>query len=150
MNVVLKPAIKEAWIAFYVAHGVLSKKIDARLVQAGVVTLDIYDVLLTLEMAENQRLKMSELADRVLVTRSGMTRMVDRLEGAGLIERQSFPGDRRSLFAVLTPKGLAERERAWPVYEKAIADLFAVHVSEEQAITLSNTLGPCGGSRGLD
>jgi len=135
-------------MAFFVSHVVLTRALDERLTGAGVVGLDVYDVLLTLEMAPNHRLKMSELADKVLLTRSGITRMIDRLEAAGLIERQACPGDRRALHAHLTEKGLAERGRAWPVMSKAIEELFAQYMSESEAevvaTVLKRTIGPDG------
>ncbi|AIE86137.1 MarR family winged helix-turn-helix transcriptional regulator [Fimbriimonas ginsengisoli] len=133
----LTSAQKEAWIAFFVAHGALSKKIDRDMVEAGVVPMDTYDILLTLEMAPEKRLRMSELADRALLSRSGITRLVDRLERDGLLGRQSCPSDRRACHAVITEKGLAERERAWPVYRKSIAQHFASHLTEDEALKVT-------------
>jgi DNA-binding MarR family transcriptional regulator len=132
---------KEAWIAFFVAHGALVHKIDRAMSEAGVVPMDTYDILLTLEMAPDQRLKMSELADRALLSRSGITRLVDRLEADGLLCRQNCPQDRRACHAVITDKGRQERERAWPVYRKAIADHFARHLSSEEAKTVAEIFG---------
>jgi DNA-binding MarR family transcriptional regulator len=128
---------KNAWVAFFVAHGVLSKRIDQELEAAGCVTLDVYDVLLALEEAPGRRLRMSELADRVLFSRSGVTRLADRLERQGWIERAQCPNDRRACHAVLTEAGLAERERAWPVYRRAIAEHFAKNLSEEEAAVVA-------------
>ena len=133
----LSNAHKSAWVAFFVAQGVLAKRIDAELEAAGCVTLDVYDVLLSLEESPERRLRMSELADRVLVTRSGVTRLVDRLERQGLLKREACPNDRRACHATLTAAGLAERERAWPVYRQAIANHFAQHVSDEEATLIA-------------
>lgn len=131
---------KGAWRALLVSHAVLTKEIDGRLAQAGVVPLDVYDVLLQLEDAAHQRMRMSDLADAVILSRSGLTRLVDRLESEGLIQRATCPKDRRALYAVLTPKGLAERERAWPAYRKAIAEVFGKFMSDEEATTVESVL----------
>lgn len=137
----LSPTHKEAWINFFVSHALVTREIDRRLAQAGVVSLEVYDVLLNLEDATDRRLKMSSLADAVLLSRSGLTRLVDRLERDGLIERQGCASDRRVQWAVLTDLGYAERCRAWPVYREAIADLFAARMSESEARTLAEVLG---------
>jgi DNA-binding MarR family transcriptional regulator len=133
MNQELGKAHKNAYVTFFVAHAVLTKRIDEELEAAGCVLLDVYDVLLTLEEAPDRRLRMSELADKVLVSRSGVTRLVDRLEKKGWVERLACPSDRRACHASLTPAGLAERERAWPVYRNAIATHFAQNLNEEEA-----------------
>lgn len=137
MNSELGPEHKAAWITFLVAQSVLRKQIDRVLTEQGQVTLDVYDVLLSLEDAEGQRLRMSELADSVLLSRSGITRLVDRLERDGYVRRESCPGDRRSLWAVLTPEGLRAREQAWPVYRAAIGEFFAQKMDTEEAQVLS-------------
>jgi len=124
---------KNAYIAFFVAHSLLLRRINQRLAEAGVVSLETYDILLDLEEAPQGRLRMSELADRALLSRSGITRLADRLENEGLLERQQCPNDRRACHAAITEKGRSERERAWPVYRTAIAEEFAVHMSPEEA-----------------
>lgn len=134
------PLHKRAWIAFFGAHGRLVREIDRRMVSGGVVPLDVYDVLLTLEMAPSRRRKMSELAQHLSLSMSGATRAVDRLVREGMIEREDCPEDRRAVFARVTDKGIAERERAWPVYEEAISELFAANMSNEEAETLATVL----------
>lgn len=136
----LSAAAKEAYAALLVSHAVATRAIDRRLRDAGVVGIEVYDVLLALEDAEGRRLRMSELADHLVISRSGLTRLVDRLEGEGLLCRASCPGDRRGFHAVLTDKGLAERERAWPVYRQAIADVFGAHMSAEEASVVCTAL----------
>lgn len=132
---------KQAWIRFFQAHGLITKAIDVRLRVAGMVPMDVYDVLYVLEGAPEGRLRMSELASRVLLTRSGMTRMTDRLEKAGLLRRASCPEDRRVQYVSITDLGLSERARAWEVYREGIAELFAAHVTDDEAATLSDSLG---------
>jgi DNA-binding MarR family transcriptional regulator len=80
------------------------------------------------------------LADAVLLTRSGMTRLIDRLEKDGLIERGACPGDRRVIYAHLTDKGQQERERAWEVYRSEIDKHLGGKLSEAEATSLSQLL----------
>ncbi|HEY0866176.1 MAG TPA: MarR family transcriptional regulator [Fimbriimonas sp.] len=137
---VLADETKEAFSTFLIAHAVVTRMIDRRLKEAGVVGIEVYDVLLALEDAPERRLRMSELADRLVISRSGITRLVDRLEKDGLLKRVACPMDRRAMHAALTDHGLAERERAWPVYRQAIAELFGQHTGREEAETLRNVM----------
>jgi DNA-binding MarR family transcriptional regulator len=118
----LESGTKDAYACFLVANSVLTRMIDRRLREAGVVGIEVYDVLLSLEDAPEQRLRMSELADRLVISRSGITRLADRLEKDGLIQRMACPSDRRAMYCGLTEKGLEERKRAWPTYSQAISD----------------------------
>jgi len=132
---------KQAWVAFLLSNAKIVREIDRRIGAAGVVDMASYDVLLQLEDAPDRRMKMTDLAEAVIFSKSGITRLVDRLEKDGLIERQSCPSDRRRVHAALTDKGLAERERAWPAYQQAIAELFAAHMSEKEAAEVARVLG---------
>jgi DNA-binding MarR family transcriptional regulator len=83
---------------------------------------------------------MSQLAERVLLSRSGITRLVDRLEKDGLLERVACPNDRRALYARLTDKGLALRKSAWPAYQNVVCEIFAEKITEEEARVMSGAL----------
>ena len=85
-------------------------------------------------------MKMTDLADASVFSKSGITRLVDRLEKDGLIERQSCPADRRRVHAWLTEKGLEERKRAWPVYRAAIYELFTTQMAESELASLGDIL----------
>ncbi len=130
-----------AWTAFVTGFGRTSRAVDARLRAAGVVDLDVYDVLVTLETAPDERLLMHQLAEQVQLTRSGISRMVDRLVARGFLARESCAGDRRALYAKLTPEGRAAREAAWIVQREAIGDLFASRYTESEARVLADLLG---------
>lgn len=97
------------------------------------IPLHWYDVLIELYDAPQQRLRMHELAERVVLSRSGLTRLVDQLEAAGLLIRDPCPTDRRGTYTVITSKGKWALRKAWPVYAKGIAECFARHLSEDQA-----------------
>lgn len=129
-----------AWRAFLGAHAVAIGRIERDLGAAGVIPLTWYDVLIELREAREGRLRLHELADAVLLSRSGLTRLLDRLETAGLLRREPDPTDRRGAFAVLTDEGLAALRRAWPVYARGIAAHFARHLSDEDAQALTAIL----------
>jgi len=131
------PQKKRAWSLAFITHALLAKKIDEEMQAAGVVSLDVYDVLLNLEMAPNQKLKMCALAEAVLLSRSGLTRLIDRLEEQGFIEREGCKCDRRSTHAILTSLGQSERERAWPIFEFQIEKLFATYLEPGDEETLN-------------
>jgi DNA-binding MarR family transcriptional regulator len=109
--------------------------------EAGLPPLSWYDVLLELSAAPGCRLRMHELASAVVLSRSGLTRLVDRLEKAGLLRREPDPEDGRGSFAVLTDEGVKTREKMWPVYARGIAEYFGAHVSDEEAEVLGRVLG---------
>ena len=128
------------WRAFITAHAVLIDVIDRELVDAGCVPLHWYDVLVELVEAPDHRLRMHQLADRVVLSRSGLTRLVDRLETEGLLARERSGSDRRGAYAVLTDKGRAALRQAWPVYARGIASHFAHHLNDAEAQTLTDAL----------
>ena len=94
-----------AWRSFLRTHTHLLRRLGQDLQTHHKIALASYDVLVQLAEAPEDRLRMSELAEAVLLSRSGLTRLVDRLQREGLVERQPDPGDARGLFTVLTPFG---------------------------------------------
>ena len=130
-----------AWANLLHAHALLVRRMDEELAAAGVLSMEAYDVLHTLGTAPAERLRLSDLADRVVLTRSGITRLADRLERQGLLRRESCPTDRRACYAVLTDHGRAELKRTWAVYAKAIRAHFGAALTEAEAATLEAALG---------
>ncbi len=96
----------------------------------------LHDVLLALYEAPDHRLRMHELARAIVLSRSGLTRLVDRLEAEGLLFRERSGTDRRGAYAVLTDAGLAALRQTWPVYAHGIAEHFACYLSDEEVRTL--------------
>jgi DNA-binding MarR family transcriptional regulator len=132
----MPPAVdprQRAWARFVVANALLTERIETALAAAGLPSLDWYDVLWVLERAEHARLRMADLAEQAVVSRSNVTRLADRLEKAGLVMRMNCPVDGRSTFCVLTEKGRALRSRMWTVYRKQIESLFGGHLSVREA-----------------
>ena len=129
-----------AWYNMLRARASVERLIEQQRIKTDVIPLGWYDVLLTLEKAPEGRLRMSELADNVMTSRSGLTRLVDKLVEAGYIERANCSTDRRSCYAVITKEGLAARAAAWPYLSQWTADYFARHISEDEAIALIEIL----------
>jgi DNA-binding MarR family transcriptional regulator len=94
-----------AWAGFLRTHAELTRALDAELVEAHSLPLSSYEVLLRLSRSPEGRLRMSDLADSVLLSRSGLTRLADRLAKAGLVVREDCPTDQRGLFLVITDDG---------------------------------------------
>jgi len=134
-------AVVEAWRGLLVAHSRLVPAVEADLRAAGQVPLSWYDVLLELNAAPDRRLRMSELGQRAVLSRTRVSRVVDELAAAGLAERQPDEADGRSSFAVLTAQGKSALRRAWPVYREAIHRHLAARLSVEQCRELAALLG---------
>ena len=113
------------WRAFLRAHSTMLRRIARDLEAEGLPPLTWYDVLAALRDApEPQGLKQVELAERVLLSNSGLSRLIDRIEKAGLVARVRCPGDRRSLNIQLTDEGREMLEQMWPVYARGVAEDF--------------------------
>jgi DNA-binding MarR family transcriptional regulator len=94
-----------SWRGFLRVHAALARELDAELIAGHGLPLSSYEVLLTVADAPDERMRMSEIADSVLLSRSGVTRLVDRLERDGLVERIPCEDDARGQYAVLTARG---------------------------------------------
>jgi DNA-binding MarR family transcriptional regulator len=129
-----------AWRTFLKAHALLVDRIDHDLVAARQLPLSWYDVLIELYEAPERRLRMHEVAERVVLSRSGLTRLVDRLEAEGFLRRDRSGTDRRGAYAVITEEGIAALRHAWPFYARGIAQYFAHFLTEEEAQIFESAL----------
>jgi DNA-binding MarR family transcriptional regulator len=120
----LSEAELETWRAFLRAHSTMLRRISRDLEDADLPPLTWYDVLATLRDAPDRRLRQVEIAERVLLSNSGLSRLVDRIEAKGLVQRVQCPEDRRSLYVELTDEGQEMLDQMWPAYAKGIADDF--------------------------
>ena len=109
-----------AWRALLIAHARTLSAIEADLAREHQIPLTSYDVLLELNSAPDRRLRMADLADRVVLSRTRVSRLVDELQADGYIERQPSPDDGRVTFAAITPSGRGALRRAAPVYLASI------------------------------
>jgi DNA-binding MarR family transcriptional regulator len=121
-----------AWRGMLRVHATLTKALDAELDAEHSLPLSSYEVLLHLDDAEGRRMRMSDLAATVILSRSGLTRLVDRLEREGLIARESCPSDARGSFATLTPAGRRKLEAARATHLAGVRSQFLQHFSDEE------------------
>lgn len=121
-----------AWRSFLHAHLALTDVLERELLAETGLPLTWYDVLVNLHAAGG-RLRMQELASRVVLSKSGLTRLVDRMATAGYVCREPAEGDRRGLLAVMTAEGDRVLDEAAPVHLRGIAEHFGRHVSDEEA-----------------
>lgn len=140
----LKPAEMRAWRAFLDAQASLLRRLGADLVREEDITLAEYDVLVQLRFAPEGRLRMSELSDRVRLSPSGLTRLVDRLVRGGLVKRGRCASDRRGSFAILTPAGNVRLRHASPVHLRGIRRHFTKQLSAAQLVAVAEALEPLG------
>lgn len=126
-----------AWRGFLRVHSKLTRELDAELSAVHGLPLSSYEVLLFLNDSPDGRLRMAQLADSVLLSPSGLTRLVDRLENAKFVKRESCPSDRRGFEAVITDEGRAALAEARPTHLSGVRRRFLAHFSTEEMRTLS-------------
>jgi DNA-binding MarR family transcriptional regulator len=121
-----------AWRGMLRAHSELTRTLDAELAREHDLPLSSYEVLLYLNDSDDGRMRMSELADSVLLSRSGLTRLVDRLERQGLLRRQRCTSDARGLFAEITDEGRSVFGEARKTHLDGVRRLFLDHFSRDE------------------
>lgn len=144
---------QRAWRSFLRAHATVVRRLEAELLAEHGLPLATYDVLVQLSESPGRALRMTELADRVMLSRSGLTRLADRLERDGLIVRRACPSDARGTLAVLTAAGLARLRETWPTHARGVAEHFSDRLNESELATLAELLGKLdtgGPGAGLD
>lgn len=129
-----------AWIAFLRAHAAVTRRLETELTAERGLSLAEYDALLQLAVADGRRLRMGELADRVVLSRSGISRLVDRLAADGLAARRACPTDARGAWAELTEAGLERLRRAAPVHLRGVEEHFLAPMTEAEREALVHAL----------
>ena len=136
-----------AWKGFLRTHAVMSRRLDAELIAEHGLPLSSYEVLLYLADSPRGAMRMAELADSVLLSRSGLTRLVDRLERDALVRREACPGDARGLNAVITDKGRKRFAKARRTHLDGVRRLFLdrlTHAEMDELGALWSRLGGDG------
>jgi DNA-binding MarR family transcriptional regulator len=128
------------WRSFLRAHSVVVSELGRELERDADMPLAWYDVLLTLAQAPERRLRMAELADRVLLSRSGLTRLVDRIEKADLVRREPSRDDARGTYTVLLPAGLRRLRDAVPAHLAGVQRHWLAHFDDDELRTLGALL----------
>ncbi len=150
MNSIATPGLEgtelAAWRSYLQSHALILRELDADLLAAQGMTTRDYQVLLYLSKEPDRRLAMSALAERTMLTRSGITRLVDGLVSAGLVERIACPSDARVSYAGLTDTGYQQLREAGCTHIAGIRRLFLEHFSEEEVTQLAVLLGRLPGA----
>ncbi|MDP9329097.1 MAG: MarR family transcriptional regulator [Actinomycetota bacterium] len=129
-----------AWRAFIYAHATVVPTLDQELADAQGLSLNQFEVLTWLARAGRRGLRMSDLASRVVLSPSGVTRAVDQLERKGLVERCVFEGDKRGYLATLTAEGRAVLRKAMNVHVPGLREHFLTHLSRTELEHLASAL----------
>jgi DNA-binding MarR family transcriptional regulator len=137
-----------AWVRYLRGHAALTRELNAQLVAEHGLTLNDYEVLLHLSRAPERALRRVDLAERVLLTPSGITRLLDGLEQEGCVEKRSCETDARVTYAVLTDAGLEKLRAATDMHLDGVRRLFAERFSDEELETLAELLGRLDGAPG--
>ncbi len=137
-----------AWRAFLHAHVAVMHELESQLVSRRGMTLAEYDALVQLAGAPGAHLRMGDLAERVLLSRSGLTRLVDRLAAQGLVRREHCGSDARGSYAALTREGVRQLREAMPVHMAGIAELFMDVVDDADAEAIERAMTAVAASAG--
>lgn len=138
--------IIDAWIALMRAQQAALLKIERRLRAADLPPLTWYDVLWELERAGTAGLRPFEIERQVLIAQSNISRLIDRLEKKGHVQRLPCAEDGRGQIVAITSTGLALRKRMWPVYAAAITETVGQHLSEDEAAQVTALLARFSGA----
>jgi DNA-binding MarR family transcriptional regulator len=132
----LEAAEVQAFVGLVRAHALATRQLDRELVAEHGLTINDYEVLLRLARAPDRSMRRVDLAQQVLLTPSGITRLLDGLQDSGYVEKASCPTDARVVYARLTDAGLEKLERATGSHCASIATLFCERFSREELCTL--------------
>jgi DNA-binding MarR family transcriptional regulator len=130
----------DSWVFFLRAHAAITRELSADLQREHGLTLNDYEVLLHLSHAEDGRLRRVDLAERVILTASGITRLLEGLERGGLVKKENCASDARVTYAKITPAGAAKLREASKTHLRGIDELFVGRYSESELTTLADLL----------
>jgi DNA-binding MarR family transcriptional regulator len=131
----------ESWVSFLRAHSAITRQLNADLLGGHGLTLNDYEVLLLLSRAEGRRMRRVDLAQTVVLTASGITRLLDGLERAGLVEKDSCATDGRVSYAKLTSAGHSKLKEAAVTHLAGVEELFTGRFSDGELDQLASLLG---------
>jgi DNA-binding MarR family transcriptional regulator len=136
----LSPAVIDAWASLVRIEKAFADKVEERLKGAGFPPLDWYHVLHEVDRSPKGMIRQSGVQNRTQIAQYSVCRLVDRLQGEGLVERHQCQVDGRNNVVVITPKGRALRRAMWPVYAAAIEEHFGSRLSQAEAEQLAHLL----------
>jgi DNA-binding MarR family transcriptional regulator len=129
-----------AWVGFLRSHAAITRQLNVDLQTAHGLTLNDYEVMLHLSRAEGHMMRRVDLAESVVLTASGITRLLDGLESGGYVEKVSSESDARVTFAKLTEAGRAKLHEATSTHRAGIEDLFSSRYTEAELATLADLI----------
>ena len=136
----LTPEQRRAWRAFLWAPTLIMRNLEREMRAADRLPLSWFDVLIHLYEAPQERMRLQALAESVVLSRSGLTRLVDRMERAGLVRREQATDDRRGSYAIITGEGRRLFEHVMPGHVRRVKDHFARHLSRAEIRALTAAL----------
>lgn len=137
----LSPAEQRAWRTHLALHKLLMHRLDREL-QEHSLSLNDYEILVNLSESPERRMRMSDLADATIQSRSRLSHQISRMETKGLVMREGCPDDRRGTFAVLTDEGWATIQRAAPVHVTGVREHFVDRLTDDQLEELVDAYDP--------
>jgi DNA-binding MarR family transcriptional regulator len=140
MTTTARPTKLESWVSFIRAHAAITRELSAQLQREHGLTLNDYEVLLHLSHAEGQRLRRVDLAERVVLTASGITRLLEGLEQSGYVSKETCASDARVSYAKLTDAGRAKLRFAGVTHLRGVEELFVGRYSGSELATLAELL----------
>jgi DNA-binding MarR family transcriptional regulator len=132
--------VETTWVLLIRAQQVLLGQVEAALKEAGLPPLSWYDVLLEVGRDAGSGLRQYEIAERVLLNKHNLSRLIDRLESDGLVKRQACDVDGRCSIVKITKKGLQLKQQMWPVYARKIQELIAKPLTNTQVRSLAEIM----------
>jgi DNA-binding MarR family transcriptional regulator len=138
------------WRAFLLAHARVSRRLDEELRLEHDLSIAEYDTLLTLAIAPGRRMRMGPLAEQVILSKSGVTRLIDRLVSDELVERSACLADARGAEAVLTDRGLARLRQASPTHLRGISEHFLAVLEESELELIERAMSAVARRAGAD
>jgi DNA-binding MarR family transcriptional regulator len=138
------------WVRFLAAHAAITRELEAQMMGAHGLTLSDYDVLVQLARAPDRKLRNIELANAVVLTRSGVTRLVDGLERDGLVMRSSCPSDKRGTLVSLTDEGLRRLRDAAQTHVEGVRQLFLERLGDDGRARFDKLLAALPGGADCD
>ena len=139
----------ELWASLMQGQALLADAVSDRLEAEAGIPLAWYEVLAVLADAPEGALRMQDLGQSMWLSKSGLTRLCDRIEEAGYLSRKSCPTDRRGTFAVITDAGRAKVREARPIFSRASQDLFLQHLSQRERDALRSAMNKIIGANGV-
>jgi DNA-binding MarR family transcriptional regulator len=139
-SVTTPPQLLESWVSFLRAHAAITRELSAQLQREHGLTLNDYEVLLHLSWAEHKMMRRVDLADRILLTASGITRLLEGLERAGFVGKETCSSDARVSYAKLMDVGAQKLREAAVTHLRGIDELFTSRYSGEELATLAELL----------